>query len=67
MLSTACSKNLLKFRSSLFKGLRIPKAEPWSTSAEVETPLMRSQNAGDGEFSDLLGLKRGRTLVGGSS
>ena len=30
---------VLKFRSSLFKGLRFPKAEPWSLSAESETPL----------------------------
>ena len=30
---------VLKFRSSLFKGLRFPKAEPWSPSAEGETPL----------------------------
>ena len=29
----------LKFGSSLFKGLRFPKAEPWSPSAEGEIPL----------------------------
>ena len=28
-----------KFRSSLFKGLRFPKAEPWSLVATSEIPL----------------------------
>ena len=28
---------IMQFGSSLFKGLRIPKAEPWSPSAEGET------------------------------
>ena len=37
--SELVAKPILKFRSSLFKGLRFPKAEPWSTSAEVEIPL----------------------------
>ena len=36
----------MKFRSSLFKGLRFPKAEPWSPSADGEIPQSRRSARG---------------------